>query len=537
MRVVIYSRVSTDAQERDGTSLDTQERACKALAAERGWRVVRCIRDAASGSSLERPGIEELRALLRRGEVDMVVAYAVDRLSRNQNHIGVLFDDFERAAARMEFVTERFEDTAVGRFILAARAFIADVEREKIAERTMRGKAERARSGRIPQGTGAGCFGYTYNRSTGHREVEAFQAAAVRQIFEHYAVTRSFSAVSNELNEAGIAAFGGGRWYPLTIRRVLINEAYIGRTVYRKTKRVRVQSFGNHPRSRVIEQPLEEQIEIADATPPIVDQSLWQRVQDIINDPERINRRAVAQQPYALSGRLKCGVCLSAMVGQTLRPKGRLYRYYRCRHVYDRNTGRQCSGRYVPAESLEQGLWAEIRRVLAAPDVVLNEQRVAATTERDPAEMQQLEAGVASLQKREERLVRLFGYGEVDDTVIRAELSEVRRQHALLAERLDSVKPVEINHFSTIDEAALRSACAMVAERLDGASPEDRERVLEALQVTVTATREEAIVEGVLPIEPSDFLIKEWVLSPLNKHRHDHMHEAIVADRTEDARG
>ena len=99
------------------------------------------------------------------------------------------------------------------------------------------------------------------------------------------------------------------------------------------------------------------------------------------------------------------------------------------------------------------------------------------------------------------------------------------------------MKPVEINHFSTIDEAALRSACAMVAERLDGASAEDRERVLEALQVTVTATREEAIVEGVLPIEPSDFLIKEWVLSPLNKHRHDDVHEAVVADGAEDAGG
>jgi DNA invertase Pin-like site-specific DNA recombinase len=48
----------------------------------------------------------------------------------------------ERGGARLEFVTETFEDTAIGRFILAARAFTAEVEREKIAERTMRGKAE-----------------------------------------------------------------------------------------------------------------------------------------------------------------------------------------------------------------------------------------------------------------------------------------------------------------------------------------------------------------------------------------------------------
>src|ERR671937_388037 len=132
MRAIVYSRVSTDAQERDG--------------------------------------MDELRRLLREGAADVVVAYAVDRLSRNQNHIGVLFDEVQRAGARLEFVTEKFEDTAVGRFILAARAFIAEVEREKIVERTTRGRVERARSGRLPGGTGRGCYGYVYNPTTGRRE-------------------------------------------------------------------------------------------------------------------------------------------------------------------------------------------------------------------------------------------------------------------------------------------------------------------------------------------------------------------------------
>lgn len=138
MNAIVYSRVSTDVQERDGTSLDTQERACVDFATEWGWRVIRRIRDAASGASLERAGMQDLRETLKSGEVDVVIAYAVDRLSRSQNHIGVLFDEFEQAGVRFEFVTERFEDTPVGRFILAARAFIAEVEREKIAEHDAR---------------------------------------------------------------------------------------------------------------------------------------------------------------------------------------------------------------------------------------------------------------------------------------------------------------------------------------------------------------------------------------------------------------
>src|SRR6187549_617945 len=162
MRAIVYGRVSTDAQERDGTSLDTQERACLDFARTQGWRVVETIRDTASGYTLDRPGVERVRRLLREGAGDMVVAYAVDRLSRNQNHIGILVDEIQQGGARLEFVTERFEDTAVGRFILAARAFVGEVEREKMGERTTRGKIERARSGRIPQGFGRGCYGYVY---------------------------------------------------------------------------------------------------------------------------------------------------------------------------------------------------------------------------------------------------------------------------------------------------------------------------------------------------------------------------------------
>jgi DNA invertase Pin-like site-specific DNA recombinase len=64
-RAVVYSRVSTDAQERDGTSLDTQERACLEYAKDS--QVVERLRDTASGASLDRSGIEWIRQLIRQG--------------------------------------------------------------------------------------------------------------------------------------------------------------------------------------------------------------------------------------------------------------------------------------------------------------------------------------------------------------------------------------------------------------------------------------------------------------------------------------
>ena len=94
--------------------LSTLRRTLVKFAAARGWTVSTCVRNAASGFVLERRGLDQVRAMVRQGTVDVVLAYAVDRLSRNQNHIGVLFDEVSSMGLRLEFATESFEDTRRG---------------------------------------------------------------------------------------------------------------------------------------------------------------------------------------------------------------------------------------------------------------------------------------------------------------------------------------------------------------------------------------------------------------------------------------
>ena len=124
LRVAIYVRVSTDAQEREGTSLDTQERACREHAAAQGWMVTEVAQDTASGFTLDRPGLRLLRALVRSGGADVLLAHALDRLSRKQTHVAILVDEMERHGVGLRFVTEEFEDSAVGQFIRSAKAFV-----------------------------------------------------------------------------------------------------------------------------------------------------------------------------------------------------------------------------------------------------------------------------------------------------------------------------------------------------------------------------------------------------------------------------
>ena len=72
-----------------------------------------------------------------------MLAYALDRLSRSQIDTAILIDRIEAAGATLALVTEDFEQSATGTFLRNAKSFVAELEREKILERTMRGRHAR----------------------------------------------------------------------------------------------------------------------------------------------------------------------------------------------------------------------------------------------------------------------------------------------------------------------------------------------------------------------------------------------------------
>ena len=327
----------------------------------------------------------------------------------------------------MEFVTERFEDTAVGRFILAARAFIAEVEREKIVERTTRGKAERARSGRIPQATGRGLYGYHYDRASGHRVVNDEQAFVVRRIFEDFAAGGSIVGITNALNEEATPTYTGARWSTWTIRNMLLNPAYAGRTIYRRTRARYRRDPSTGRRRRVVEvRDQSEWIEIPGATPAIVPEPLFEAVQTRLLDPER-RRAAKRKHDYPLGGVVRCGHCHSAMVGQMSMGK---YRYYRCRRAYAGPRHDRCPTRYVRAGALEDAVVREVTAVLASPEVVLAELEHTSTGDRADHDTAGARGLLNSLDKQRKRLLRLYQLGEVDDAYLQKELAAIQARRS-----------------------------------------------------------------------------------------------------------
>lgn len=196
-------------------------------------------------------------------------------------------------------------------------------------------------------------------------------------------------------------AFSGGYWYPLTVRRIVMNETYTGRTIYRRTQvqKVRNVARGKWTR-RIVERDPVEWIEIEGATPPIISRETFERARARMADPARFQSRP--NRVYALAGRIRCIVCNASMTGQALM-QGR-YEYYRCRRSYGGPKHDRCESRYVPRPLLESAVRGTLTDVLSDPQRVMEELRGAMERPVVVDRRDAIEAELADIEARQRRL-------------------------------------------------------------------------------------------------------------------------------------
>ena len=117
MKALVYTRVSTLGQK-EGYSLETQREACEEKAREMGASEIIVLEDTFTGIALERPALKELRELVFQGQVQMVVAYDPDRLSRNLADLLLITNELDRLNVNLYFVNFAWESTPLGRLFL-----------------------------------------------------------------------------------------------------------------------------------------------------------------------------------------------------------------------------------------------------------------------------------------------------------------------------------------------------------------------------------------------------------------------------------
>jgi len=188
-RAVIYARVSTEEQAEHGYSLPSQIEACRKYVQEQGWSLVgEPISDAGiSGAVLDRPGLEHIRDMAGAGEINVVVVYEIDRLTRKLAHQLLIEDELEQAGVRVHYVLGQYKDDDEGRLMKQIRGSIAEYERAKIEERMRRGRRAKVKAGSVMT-HGHPPWGYKLEKVDGKTQLAILEEEAhvVRLIYEWY---------------------------------------------------------------------------------------------------------------------------------------------------------------------------------------------------------------------------------------------------------------------------------------------------------------------------------------------------------------
>lgn len=230
-RAVIYLRVSTDRQAREGYSLAAQRKMLDEYAVAHDYEIVHVYEDAGKSGKdiLHRPEMVQLLADARAGKFDTVLVVWFSRLTRNVGDTYALMQIFDRLGVDFISLTEPFDTTtAIGRFSVCVLGAVAQYERELTGERVLACMTERARQGKR---TCNDVLGYDLS-GPDNLVINPREAKIVRYIDRTYLRYRNLSFVAEACRKKGYVGKRGRPFTPEGIRKILTRPIYCGYNSY-----------------------------------------------------------------------------------------------------------------------------------------------------------------------------------------------------------------------------------------------------------------------------------------------------------------
>lgn len=332
---LIYTRVSTDEQAREGTSLDTQRASCEAYAKALALPVSEAIQDAGkSGKDLKRPGIQRVMDAMRAGTVAGVIIYKLDRLTRSRRDLEDILELLQQTGTSMVSVNDRLDtSSANGRMFVALLGVIAAWERETIVERVTTGIRARKAAGGFYGGPVPAGLAVVGDKGRRVLQADPKWGPVVATVWTRLAEGASLTVVANEMTAAKLP--GARKWSAASIRKLALNERYVGILV-----------------SADVQQQIKA--ELSNRFTP------WKgRGRSVLSSTH-------ALRPWPLSGIGRCGHCGAPLKGNTAtNGSGRVFHYYQCTEKI--RTGRRgCQAKDLRAEPWEAGVIDALVRSIEA---------------------------------------------------------------------------------------------------------------------------------------------------------------------------
>src|SRR6202163_3469992 len=472
----IYARVSSE-QQREENTIASQTASLIEFAKGHNLEVPKewVFEDEGySGAILERPGLERVRDLAAEGQIQVVLAYSPDRLSRKYAYQILLIEELARNGVETLFVKAPQGSSAEDQLLVQFQGMIAEYERAQILERSRRGKRHRAQSGEVSVLSGAP-YGYRYIRKADQAPASYVvidaEARVVQRVYEMYTVDGlSIGAIARRLNVEGILTRKqSARWERSVVWAMLRNPAYRGAACFGKTRgagRIRVTralrrrggmvsgSSDGHERAH------EEWIEIP--VPALVSEESFARAQELLYENKLRSRRRTIT-PSVVQGLVSCQKCGYAFSRTSTYTSARKIHYYKCigSDGWRKLGGPICDNkRFVRQDLLDQIIWTEVVRFLQDPTLIQQEldRRLVAARSSDPTQQREQSLRRELMRVRNSLVKVLSAYQEALMSIeqLRQRMPGLRQREQVLRAELQAIA----------DQANDRAAFLRLAENL-----------------------------------------------------------------------
>ena len=288
----IYLRVSLD-RTGEGLAVDRQREDCERLVELRGWTAAATFtdNDISAAGAKTRPGFEELLRYIAAQKADVVVAWALDRLTRNRRDQLRLIETCQRAGVDLALVRGSDMDlsSAVGRAVADILSTTARLENEQKSERQVRAIFQAAQQGRMVGGRRA--FGYSQDGM----HLDPDEAPLLAQMYHRFLTGAPLGSLARWLNDQGVPTTRGKRWRTETVRVVLANPRNAGLRAMRPVDPATGQRAFYHAA------PIAK-----GHWPSVVSEETWRQTVAVLREPAR--RSSPGNRPkHLLSGLAWCG--------------------------------------------------------------------------------------------------------------------------------------------------------------------------------------------------------------------------------------
>lgn len=510
-KAVLYARVSTDDQADKGYSLPSQLEFCRKCAEGLGFEVIAEMREDYSGATpiAERTEGKKLLDLFKRHEADALIAYRVDRLSRDIVDLLVNVQRWLHSNIEIHFCDiGRVENE--NNIMLVINGWKGTDERQVIRERLTRGTMHKVKSGKVIGG-GRAPYGFAFERDNKGKVVSftilEAEARIVRMIYLWYTkgdngLRLSAFQITRKLSEMRIQTPGetrkykrkreSGLWTSCQVLKILSDETYAG--VWRYGRMI-----GKSGKRGM--RPVDEQIKVR--VPAIIDRETWEKAQAQRAYNKQMSKRN-GKRFYLLRGMIRCG-CNLSMVGKFMGTQ----RYYICNWRANHIKGleeRPCNEKDVNADAIEKEVWEYIEGLFADLEKFKQELLQAQAEENDflapkREELEAVEKLIANcdVDAAECAAALRKAKGRVKES-LEIQQDEINARYDALAKRRDELQ-TELGA-RRLTDASVQAALRFREDALVGMkapTQQDKRSQLETLRVQVEIKDGKARITCIIP--------------------------------------